>query len=223
MLDLNDAEPQRSGELIPDGAFAKVRMTIRPGGVDGTEEIDKGLLKASISSDALMLDCEFTVLEGPYARRKFWQNFTVRGGKLDERGVSIGWKMSKTSFRAMIESAQGLDPEDMSAEARARRSIRGLSDLNGVSFVAKIRIEPPADPRYGEANRLDRVVQATEPEWRKVMDGEAVPPAPSSRPARAAQPKPQPQPAWTQPAPTQPQQPAAKPAARPAGPAWLNG
>ena len=33
--DLNDAQPQMApiGELIPDGTFAKVRLTIRPGGV----------------------------------------------------------------------------------------------------------------------------------------------------------------------------------------------
>ena len=30
MFDLNDVEPQQSGELIPDGSFAKVRMAIRP-------------------------------------------------------------------------------------------------------------------------------------------------------------------------------------------------
>ena len=45
-FDMNDAEPQKSGELIPHGAFAKVTMTIRPGGTDGQSEIDRGLLKA---------------------------------------------------------------------------------------------------------------------------------------------------------------------------------
>jgi hypothetical protein len=127
-LDFNDAEPQRSGELIPDGTFAKVAMAIRKGGIDGEEEIDKGLLKASNSSDAVMLDCEFTVVEGPYLRRKFWQSFVVRGGKVDERGVSIGWKISKAMFRAMMESAQGLDPNDMSEVAKHKRTLRGLAD-----------------------------------------------------------------------------------------------
>ena len=42
-----------------------------------------------------MLDCEFTVVAGPLARRKFWQTFTVVGGKVDEQGVSIAWKISK--------------------------------------------------------------------------------------------------------------------------------
>ena len=48
MFDLNDAEPQRSSDLIPDGAFAKVAMVIRPGGVDGATPMDAGLLKASM-------------------------------------------------------------------------------------------------------------------------------------------------------------------------------
>ena len=98
-FDLNDAGPQMApmGELIPDGTFAKVMMKLRPGGANGASEMDVGLLKASPHSDAKMLDCEFTVTEGPYARRKFWQNFTVAGGKLDEKGQSKGWNISKST------------------------------------------------------------------------------------------------------------------------------
>ena len=65
MFDLNDVEPIHSGELLPDGSFAKVTMTLRPGGIDGPTEIDKALLKSSNSpgSDVLSLDCEFTVVQ----------------------------------------------------------------------------------------------------------------------------------------------------------------
>lgn len=235
-LDFNDAEPQRSSDLIADGTFAKVAMMIRKGGIDGDEEIDRGLLKASQSSDAVMLDCEFTVVEGPNARRKFWQNFVVKGGKVDEQGVSIGWKISKGTFRAMMESAQGLDPNDMSEAARQKRTLRGLADLHGISFVAKIKIEASTNPGYGDSNRIERVVLPNEPEWQKVTSGEIVPAAPSHRPARASQTKPAPQPAWNQPAApasnqaakpawataTGQPQPAAPQSAKPAGPAWLN-
>jgi len=236
-LDFNDAEPQRSSDLIPDGSFAKVGMTIRKGGIDGDGEIDRGLLKASQSSDAVMLDCEFTVLEGPHARRKFWQTFVVRGGKVDEQGVSIGWKISKGTFRAMMESAQGLDPNDMSEGAKQKRMLRGLADLHGIAFVAKIKIEPSTNPGYGDSNRLERVVVPNEPEWKKVMAGEAVPAAPSHRAVRPSQPKPAAQPAWKEPAATAAPPPNVKPAwgsspapqqasapapAKSAGPAWLN-
>jgi hypothetical protein len=244
-FDMNDAEPQKSGELIPDGTFAKVTMTIRPGRTDGQSEIDRGLLKASNApgSDVLMVDAEFTVAEGPHVRRKFWQMFTVSGGKVDEQGVSIGWKISKGSFRAMIDSALGLDPQDMSDVAKAKRILRGLADLNGITFVAKIKVEPSGDPRYGDSNKLDRVVLPSEPEWRKVMDGEVLAPSPSTRARpKAASPASPAAPAWAQPAalppantapawsrPAQPgtapaTAPAAAPAATPApsGPAWLN-
>ena len=244
-FDMNDAEPQKSGELIPDGTFAKVTMTIRPGGTDGQSEIDRGLLKASNApgSDVLMVDAEFTVAEGPHVRRKFWQMFTVSGGKVDEHGVSIGWKISKGSFRAMIDSALGLDPQDMSEAAKSKRILRGLADLNGITFVAKIKVEPSDDPRYGDSNKLDRVVLPSEPEWRKVMDSEVLAPSPSTRARpKAASPASPAAPAWGQPAasppasaapawsrPAQPgttpaTAPAAAPAATPApsGPAWLN-
>jgi hypothetical protein len=245
MFDMNDAEPQKTGELIPDGTFAKVTMIIRPGGIDGQSEIDQALLKApkDPTSDVRMLDCEFTVAEGPHAKRKFWQMFTVQGGKVDENGVSIAWKISKSSFRAMIDSALGLDPQDMSEVAKQKRVLRGLADLSGITFVAKIRIEASEDSRYGDQNRLDRVVLPTEKEWKLVMDGKDVPASPSrSRgaggKAAAAQP------AWNQatgpggqPAAAQPRSPQASsapawsqpssgtgaPAAKPPGPAWLNG
>ncbi len=180
MYDLNDAQPQLppAGELIPDGTFARVAMTIRPGGLNGATPADAGVLKASNSSDARLLDCEFTVVEGPYARRKFWQNFTVAGGKVDEKGQSKGWNIAKSAFRAMIDSALGLNPKDDSAAAREKRVIQGLRQLDGIVFVARIMIEPASNPNYKAANKLANVVTPDEPQYARVMRGESVPPEP---------------------------------------------
>lgn len=243
--DMNDAQPQMSGELIPDGTFAKVAMHVRKGGVDGAGDADRQLLKASNQpgSDVLSLDAEFTVLEGTYARRKFWQSFTVSGGKLDEHGQSIGWKISKSTFRAMIDSALGLKPDDMSETAKAKRILRGLSDLDGITFIAKIAVEPASSSAYRDKNKLAHVVVPAAPEWQKVMNGEAVAAAPDARPRAVAQPATA-KPAWanataTPPAPPawgqsarseathqapQTSAPVSHPAAAPKpGPAWLNG
>ncbi len=120
--DMNDAQPQISSDIIPDGTFAKITMIFKPGTIDGASPVDARLLKHSNSpgSDVQQIDAEFTVVEGPYARRKFWQFFTVLGGKVDEQGVSIGWKITKSTFRSMIDSALGLDPQDMSEAAKAK-------------------------------------------------------------------------------------------------------
>ena len=251
--DLNDAQPQMApiGELIADGTFAKVRLTIRPGGVNGATPMDAGLLKASQSSDAKMLDCEFTVVDGPHARRKFWQSFTVAGGKVDEKGQSIGWKISKSSFRAMVDSAFGLDPKDESPATKAKRVLPGLKQLDGIVFAARVMVEPASNPQYRDQNRIANVVLPDEPQHAAIMRGETVPPEPVNAPARkpasstppgwqapapawgAAQPSPaapnwgaQPAPAAPAPAPAaQPASPqsAAGAAGAPAMPAWLNG
>ncbi|MBF0093038.1 MAG: hypothetical protein HQL34_00680 [Alphaproteobacteria bacterium] len=245
MYDLNDTEPMRASEIIPDGTFAKVTMTIRPGGMNGLSEIDHALLKpsASAGSDVLQLDCEFVVAEGPHAKRKFWHPFTISGGKVDENGVSAGWNISKRMFRAMIDSALGLDPKDMSDEAKGKRQLRGLADLSGITFVAKIMTE--SSTGYADKNRLDRPVLPNEKEWALIMDGKDVPPSPTPRkkehkaaPAPAAgQPAWQQlgasaptasvaptaaAPAWGQAAQQQPAAPVPQPVAKAAGPAWLN-
>lgn len=229
--DLNDAQPQMAplGDLIPDGTFAKIRMTIRPGGVNGSAPMDAGLLEASQSSDAKMLDCEFTVTEGPYARRKFWQNFTVAGGKLDEKGVSKGWNISKSVIRAMIDSALGLDPQDMSSAAKQKRVIQGLKQLDGIVFTARIMVEPASNPQYKDVNKIANVVLPGEAHYAAVMRGETMKPEPiNAKPRKAAETSAQQKPAWgSAPAPS-PQQNvpwagASASPAPPAGPAWLNG
>ncbi|MCB1342898.1 MAG: hypothetical protein KDK24_17885 [Pseudooceanicola sp.] len=246
--DLNDAQPQLPpvSEPIPDGTFAKLRLTLRPGGVNGATPMDAGLLKASQSSDARTLDCEFTVVDGPHARRKFWQNFTVAGGKLDEKGQSIGWKISKSTFRAMVDSALGLNPKDETPAAKAKRVLPGLRHLDGIVFAARIMVEPASNPQYRDQNRLANVVLPDEPQHAPVMRGETVPPEPVNALPRKAASTPAagwqaPAPAWgaaqpspavaswgaQNPAPTAqpaPPQPAASGApGSPAMPAWLNG
>jgi hypothetical protein len=181
-----------------------------------------------------MLDCEFTVVAGPFARRKFWQNFTVSGGKVDEKGQSKGWNISKSAFRAMIDSALGLDPKDESPAAKAKRVIQGLKQLDGIVFAARIMVEPTSNLQYKDQNKLANVVLPGEPQYAAVMRGESVAPDPvNAKPRKAPETAPQ-APAWgappvTPPAPTggvpwanqgaatQPQ------AAPPTGPAWLNG
>jgi hypothetical protein len=207
-------------------------MTIRPGGVNGSTPADAGLLKASQTSDAKMLDCEFTVVAGPYARRKFWQNFTVAGGKLDDKGQSKGWNISKSAFRAMVDSALGLDPKDESPATKQKRVITGLKQLEGIVFAARLMVEPASSPQYKDQNKLANVVLPGEPQYAAVMAGETVQPeavnAKPRKPADAAQAGP----AWGNTAapsanaggvPWNNQSANPAPGAPNNGPAWLNG
>lgn len=242
-MDLNDAPEQREfGAVIPDGTFAKLKGHIRPGQhtLPSAEQIDAGLFKASGSSDAVMLDWEFTVLQGPHARQKIWQLTTVAGGSLDEKGQSKAGNISKAMFRAMIDSALGLDPKDMSDATKAKRVLRGFSDLDGIEFVARVGIEKgginnQTGGQYPDKNRIAHVVVPGEPEWQPVMAGQEVSAKPTGAvtprvgaPAAAQQAKPAwqrdaaPAPGWQNGAtPTSPA--PAEAAVAAAGPAWLRG
>ncbi|MGE3291317.1 MAG: hypothetical protein AB7O95_08045, partial [Geminicoccaceae bacterium] len=156
----------------------------------------------------------------------------------DDQGQSIGWNNTRRTPRGMIDSALGLDPDDRSEATAAKRRLRGLADLDGITFVARISIEPSRNTAYPDQNRLEHPVLPTEPEWRAVMDGKEVPAKPTR--ARTAVNRAVTQPAWGQPAaaPATAGAPAwsatpASPAstapaaggvatAKPAGPAWLN-
>lgn len=168
-FDLNDAAPQSDfGDIIPNGAIVKLCGRLRPGG-----EGDEGLLKASQSSDAMMLDWEFTVVEGTYARRKFWSFMTVSGGNLNERGESKGWVITKSTLRAMVDSACGLNPKDESNEAKARRNIPGFGALDGIVFVAKIGVEKGQNG-YADKNKIQTVITPDKKEWQTVWNGQEI-------------------------------------------------
>lgn len=225
-MNLNEAEEQReTGVVIPDGTFVHLIGHIRAGGVDGPEPGDRGICTASKTSDVLMLDFEFTVLAGKYAKRKLWQNFVVSGGSLDEKGVSKGWNITKSRLRAMVESYFGLKPDDKSAEAAAKRQVPDFASFDGIEFYAKLGVEqqePTRDQQgnilrsFPPKNTIDYILTGADPERQLLIDGKEPEPRPASRgtgkPKTAEAKAP---PAWGG---AQAQQPATQAA----GPAWGN-
>jgi hypothetical protein len=171
-IDFNDANEQRADGVIPDGTYCGLRLEIRPGGenIEGCAEADLGLFKLSQTSDAAYLVCELTVTSGPHAGRKVYQNFVVSGGKLNEAGVSKAWNISKDTMRAMIDSAFGLDPKDMSDLTKKKRRMSGFRDLNGIEFFARLGVErggeTPDGGQYPDRNRIAHVVVPGELHYR---------------------------------------------------------
>jgi len=64
-MDFNNASAQRVFDVIPAGTVATLHMTVRPGNAG-----EGGLLRRSKDGNSVALDAEFTVLDGPYAKRK---------------------------------------------------------------------------------------------------------------------------------------------------------
>jgi hypothetical protein len=147
-LNLNDAGPQRSFDLIPAGTIATVQMIIRPGGTG-----EGGWFKRSADGGSEGLDVEFTVVAGDYFKRKVWQ-FMVLNGATD--GHAKAAEISRALLRGIVESAFGIKPDDVSEAAQQKRRVN-FSDFNNLRFIACIRVEKSKDAAYPDKNRLEAV------------------------------------------------------------------
>ena len=164
MLDMNfNNADQNTGDLIPDKTKAKIIMTVRPGGVGAG-----GWFTQSKSSPSIMLDCEFTVMNGQFAKRKFWQYLVTEG---NETAVNI----SRQNIRSIIESSKGIDPSDYSEAATKARQLNDIAELNNVEFAGTIKIDK-AKPGSGfdDQNRLKNIITPNSKDYKSVMDGSYV-------------------------------------------------
>ena len=96
----------------------------------------------------MALDVEFTVVEGPFAKRKFWGLFTLEG-------VSDGHQkaadISASRLRAILESARGIRPDDESDAAKAGRRMNWLGRFRRV--YASLPRSASRRPRKARASR----------------------------------------------------------------------
>lgn len=160
-MDFNNAPEQKEGGLMPKGTIAVVHMTIRPGNAG-----EGGWEKRSKAGDSQALDCEFTVVEGPFAKRKFWSLFTVSGAT---EGQQKAAQISGSRIRGILESARGIRPDDESDTAKNGRRISSYGELDGLRFVAKIGIEIGKGEYEGkDKNTLDLAITPDRKDWLKV-------------------------------------------------------
>ncbi|MFP3034050.1 MAG: hypothetical protein ACEY3C_00515, partial [Candidatus Tisiphia sp.] len=77
LTDFNNAKLQSN--LIPKGTIVKVKMAIKPGGYENW-------FTKSYATGSIYLNVEFTVTEGPYAKRKIFQVIGIKSGKARVEG-----------------------------------------------------------------------------------------------------------------------------------------
>lgn len=159
MVDFNDASPQRSFEVIPAGAVAELHLKVRPGNAG-----EDGWLRRSKDGNSEALDLECTVVRGPYAKRKFWSLLTVSG---TTEGHEQAAKVSRSRLRAILESARGIRPDDMSDAAKQARQVGRYAEFDGLCFVGRIGVEPARD-NYRAKNTLLAAVTPDQQDWHRV-------------------------------------------------------
>jgi hypothetical protein len=162
--DYTDAPPPREIELIPAGTIATLRMHIRPGNVG-----EDAMLKRSKTGDSEMLDIEFVVVDGQYAKRKFWENWVLDGVTSGQQDIAAS---NRRKLKLILDSALGLKPNDVSPDARAART-KTLKEFEGITFIGKIGIEKgkpkdkndPTGEKWADKNILAAIITPDKRDW----------------------------------------------------------
>jgi hypothetical protein len=146
MIDFNDAEPQMEFSLIPANTIAKARLTIKAG-----SDFSDPFLTRSKNGESIFLNCEFTILEGKYAKRKVFDKIGIDGS---DQWINMG----KSRIRAILESAKNINPKDMSETAMSARKINSFDELDGLEMLIKIGIEHDRNGVYQDKNKIASII-----------------------------------------------------------------
>lgn len=163
--DFNNSDNQQSFDLIPHNTLAKVRMMIRPGGYDDINQgWNGGYATKNDSTNSIYLSCEYVVLTGEFAKRKIWGLIGLHSDKGPE------WANIGRSFvKAILNSARGFGELDESPKAKEARIINGLSDLDGIEFIARISVAKDQDGN--DRNEIKFIIMPDHPEYKGLMEG----------------------------------------------------
>jgi hypothetical protein len=157
MLNLNNTpvgdNTNQEFTLIPNGTVARAIIIVKGGDIELPEFGSGQWFKASQSSSAKWMELEFTIVGGMFDRRKFWDRVFVDGDKIGNSGMPLAKEIGLRTMRNIIESANNLDPSDMSDAAQQRRNISGVFDLNAMEICAKIGIKKGTNG-YSDQNKL---------------------------------------------------------------------
>jgi hypothetical protein len=184
-FDFNDAG---TFDVIPDNKILPVQVTIHPGGAGAD-----GLLTLAGDGKSEHLNITCAVIDGEYKRRKVFARLTVRGTTSGHAEAGVG---TRSTIRAMLESARGFEPKDQSDAAKAARAISGYGELDGLCCWIRVGVVPPSG-QFKAKNEIKEVITPDHKEWKRL---DQTPPVATSAPAAAA--------------------PAPKPAASIARPQW---
>ena len=163
-MNFNNAEQQNTFDLIPANTIAKARLVLKP----GNDYNDPMLTRSKSNSDTAYLNCEFIILEGQYVKRKIFDKIGIEGS-------DVWVNMGKARIRAILESARGVNPKDMSEMAIQARQINSFDDLNGLDIVIKIGIEHDRNGLYQDKNRVASIITPEHISYNEYMNGQDIP------------------------------------------------
>ena len=127
-------------------------------------------------------------MEGEFARRKIWSLI----GLHSEKGPELA-NIGRSFIKAILNSSKGFKESDVSESAQNARRIKGLADLDGVEFLAKITVAK--DQNGNDKNEIKFAITPDHKDYAKLMGNISIPQQASNAQPQAASNN---RPAWAQ-------------------------
>jgi hypothetical protein len=165
-VNFNDAPEQKEQTgAIPAKSVIWAKLHIREATKSNQTKSDKHPLMIVSKSNSAnhYFDCEFEVKSPSFDGRKIWTNFVVVG---NEKAVNI----SMAFFRAAIEAARGISPDDASQAATTARQLNDWAELQGLTFPVMVGIEPPKAGDQYINNKVVKVITPDKPEYAEAKE-----------------------------------------------------
>lgn len=159
----------RGAGPIPPGSVVALQLRIRPPKETEADEQFPGYVRVA-KTGARQLDVEYVVVGGRFAGRKIWEYITIGG---PTAGHDKAKHISRSFIRAVLDSAQGLDPKDNSEQAAMRRVLRSWADLDGITFAAEVSGEWELSRKDGQYYYNNTIRRPVAPSATNAADTEA--------------------------------------------------
>ena len=83
--------------------------------------------------------------------------------------------MGKARIRAILESAKGINPKDVSEIAVAARQISSFDELNNLDVIIKIGVEHDKSGQYQDKNRVIAIITPDNFAYVEFINGQDIP------------------------------------------------
>lgn len=168
----NTAEDEEQFALIPHGTIAKVQMQIKMNGYNDPKlGWMGGYVTKSKSSNALYLNCKYTILKGEYVNKVLWDNIGLYSDKdsINKQEGKITYEeMGKQRIKSILNSIHSLKMKDLSNEAQEKRKILNFpAMLDNSIFAIEIGIE--LDQNDTLKNKVKKIITADHAMYNKIM------------------------------------------------------
>lgn len=175
---LDNAEADKTFNLIPDGTCALAKFYIRPGSYnqDDIPGCVKGWATQSQKTDSVYLKVEYVILNGKYKKQRIFDLvglYSPKDKANAEQGKATFAGMGKNTLARIMRSSTNCNPDDKSPQTLALIAPQDEEDPFSTVYgrICVIEIGVKSQPGYSDKNYVKKILLNDHSLYSVLFDG----------------------------------------------------